>query len=546
MKKNPFLRCLNLIAAVAAPFLLTGCFETKQEFTINPDGSGKVVHECSFQDLQLNGNEPDEDSLKAAVAKVISGSKGVEAWRDVSFKLLDDGRLFFKGTAYFTNLNTLKIPNQTMLEFDWKRTGADGVLSLRTNKSERKDGVRENEPIDLSKLPADERAKRLKVERAKYQQVKPMMTAFMGNMKHEVVFHLPGNVSFSSSFSRQPSGALTAMFDGAKVFAAMDKLVSDDEWVAKNLGSWGSADAPLMDEKANEVIFGGKEPLRATASSGQPLFDYAAEVSVAKKDFPLLWKQLDVGVPPAVVSAPARGGELKGVKVVGVRLISKTGPKNSEFRPFNYDPGYTVVLQVDFPGSILGLTDKSSIEKAIADDGTSLLDDSEWRSGIMFPKMSEDKASLLIEAELKLPAPNVKGLKELSGQLEYQTASSSKEIDLGFPTLKEGAKGTQLGAQIKSIKPGWNNDGSQETELKLNLPKDALKTVSVVANGVKAQLENSGYSGFENSYTFNLRSKMAFPADAKLVVEVYDQIQTFTASFRLENLSLLGTPLSAK
>src|SRR5438445_786747 len=136
MKKIPLPKILTAAACLSAALLLSGCFETKEEFTLNPDGSGKVVHESSFQNMNLSGdNEATEESLKEAIAKVIEGAKGVDAWRDVSYKRLDDGRLYFKGTAYFKKLSDLNIPNQTQLQFDWKTgAGGDGVLTLCTNK----------------------------------------------------------------------------------------------------------------------------------------------------------------------------------------------------------------------------------------------------------------------------------------------------------------------------------------------------------------------------------------------------------------------------
>jgi hypothetical protein len=239
---------------------------------------------------------------------------------------------------------------------------------------------------------------------------------------------------------------------------------------------------------------------------------------------------------------------LKGVKVVGVRLVAdlNSGRKNSDFRPFHQEPGYTLALLVEFPGSILAVTDESAFTAAVADDGSSLLQSSEWKRKINWPKLSEDKASALIEAELKLPAPGVKSLKELSGTLEYQVASATKEVALGFTNLLVGAKGMELGAQIKSIKEGWNKDGSQQMELKLNLKKDSLKAVWLVADGAKTELKQNGYGGGGNTYTFTYEYKGTFPPNGKLVAEVYDQLQTFTTTFKLENLSLLGTPLNAK
>lgn len=205
-----------------------------------------------------------------------------------------------------------------------------------------------------------------------------------------------------------------------------------------------------------------------------------------------------------------------------------------------------MVLRVDFPGSILAVTDETKVTTALADDGSSLLPSSEWDQRIRWPKLSQDRSAALLEMELKLPAVGVKGLKELSGTLEYQVASATKEVDLGFTELKANAKGTELGAQIKSIKEGWNKDGSQQMELKLNLKKDSLKAVWLGADGAKTELKQNGYGGGGNTYTFTYESKTAFPANGKLVAEVYDQMQTFTTTFKLENISLLGTPLNAK
>lgn len=550
VKTTALTRFLTVTAGVCALTLLTGCFETKDEFTLNPDGSGKVIHECSFQEVKLgNDNEPTEDSLKETIGKVITEAKGVEAWRDVSYKRLDDGRLFFKGTAYFTNLNTLDLPNQTMLEFDWKKSGAGAVLTLRTNKSEKKEGFQpEKKAVDWSKLTPEERAKKLKEERAKFQQAKAMMSAFMGSMKHEVVFHLPGKVGESANFTNDASGALRLQFEGAKLLAAMEKLIADDAWATKNFDSLGGQEKPMLDEAVNEMVFGSKASVRAVVGSGQPIFDYATEVAAAKKETIEIRKKLGVGSTVVTVAPPAQGGVLKGVKVVGVRLVSdmSAGKKNSDFRPFNDEPGYTLALRVDFPGSILAVTDESQFTSAIADDGSDLLQSSEWKRKINWPKLSEDKASALIEAQLKLPAPGVKGLKQLSGTLAYQVASATKEVELGFTNLVANARGTELGAQIKSIKEGWQNDGSQQMELKLNLKKDALKAVRLVVDGAKNELKQSGYGGGGNTYTFTYEFKGKIPANGRLVAEVYDQMQTFTTTFQLENISLLGTQLEAK
>ena len=551
MNISAIARTFTAVASIAALVLLTGCFETKDEFTLNPDGSGKVIHESSFQNMNLSGDtDTSEESLKEAIAKVIEGAKGVDAWRDVSYKRLDDGRLYFKGTAYFKNLSKLDLPNQTMLEFDWKPASYDGsgVLTLRTNKGGDSEGEGfkvQKKPVDLSKLSPDERAKKIKEERAKFQQMKPMLAGFMGTMKHEVIFHMPGKPGSHSNFTPDSRGAMHLTFDGAKLLEAMDKLINNDAWVAKNLGTFGAgADKPALDEDVNALMFGSKAPVSVAVSSLEGItFYYDTELAAAKKEFAKIQKQL--GTSPVTVAAPAKGGTLKSLKVVGVRLVSESDKKR-EIRPFNDDAGYTLALLAELPGSVLAITDKSGLDTAIADNGSDLLQESEWKRRFSFPKLSADKAAVLLEAELKAPGAGVKGLKELSGHLQYSVAGGTKEIDLGFTELTAKAKGTELGAQIESIEAGWKKDGSQQMQLKLKIDKDALKAVHLVVGETKTELKQNGYGGGMGSFTFTYESKTAFPAKGRLVAEIYDQLQTFDVPFKLENISLLGAPLNAK
>jgi hypothetical protein len=38
-------------AVLGLGLLAVGCFETKQDYTLNPDGSGKVTYEVAMQDM---------------------------------------------------------------------------------------------------------------------------------------------------------------------------------------------------------------------------------------------------------------------------------------------------------------------------------------------------------------------------------------------------------------------------------------------------------------------------------------------------------------
>lgn len=547
---------ITLSAGLGLLLLAGGCFDTTEDFTLNPDGSGKVVHECTFQSVNLNAGNENQDpgrALTNAVRELLQQVKGVDAWRDVTFKTLDDGRLYFRGTAYFKNLSKLNIPNQTMLEFDWTKT-ADGnaLLTLRTNKTESSEGAAMHQTKAPAKnLSPEELTKRIKQQRAQFQQSKPMMAGILGPMKHSVVWHLPGKISRSSNFAKDNAGNLTLKFEGAKMLEVMDKLVSDDEWCRKHGGTGfdDMQEKPVMDAEINQFIFGENAPVSATvAGAAEPLFDYETEVAAAKTEFAQTQKDLRVSSSgsdgsPTISAPPATGG-LKSVKVVGVRLVTESDQERG-LQPFNENAGYTVSLLAEFPGSVQSVADKTALEVATADDGTSLLPESEWDRQVHFPSLAKDKTAAILEFKLNLPGSGVKGLKELSGHVQYQVASGSKEVDLGLSELKADATGTNLDARIVSIHDGSNSDGSQELVLHLNTHPDGLKSLHLVAGGSKIELHQNGYGGGNDSYDFTYESKQAFPANGRLVAEVYEKMETFEAPFKLENLTLLGAGANA-
>ena len=105
-----------LLAFIA--FSFTGCFESKKEITLNPDGSGRVVFEQktalnppipSFGgESKINKMSPEEAGKKAIIG-ILKNSKGVDVWENVSYEVDDNEKLIFKGTAYVKSFKDLLI-----------------------------------------------------------------------------------------------------------------------------------------------------------------------------------------------------------------------------------------------------------------------------------------------------------------------------------------------------------------------------------------------------------------------------------------------------
>ena len=511
--------------------LLNSCFEVEQEFTLNPDGSGKVVLESAFPNISLNGEtDQSEEALKKAVSEFFKQTKGVEVWRDVTYAWSDDGRIKFKGTAYFSDISKLDFHNQGTMEFDWTAEGDEGALTMAFKKSET---GKKKTPVSKD---AETRKKEMLAERQKFQQSKPMLTGFMTGLKHKAVFNLPGKAGATMNFTEEDGGKLGVEVTGEKLIAAMEKLVSDDEWLMSN--SFDPQEGPSDVESMSEVLFGQKGAVKAVRSGlGEPLFDYDAEVAAAQKDFAETQEEFAVLIAP-----PAAGEAMKSLEIVGVQMSAAVDEKLG-LRPFNSEPGFSFSVLGEFPGSVLGVSE-IMLEKAIADDGSDLLPESDWDRKVSFPRLSDTNTAVIFELKVGMPGPEVKSFSEISGYIQYTVSSGLKEVDLGLTALKAGEIGKEFGAEIVEIKDGWQDDGSKEIEINLDLASDTVTSLVLVDGAKRMELEKRGYSSIGSGpTTFTFESKDGFPEKAKLLVIMHDGVKTFDVPFKLENISLQGKPL---
>lgn len=272
--------------AQMAPFLLTlllaGCFETSQTFILNPDGSGKVVLESRFQTLSLAGERLDETQLKEEVSETMEKSEGVDAWTDVSYHLEPDGRIYFKGTAYFKDINSLNLDKGSNVR--WTKDGSDMILEVIGRNEEEE----ESQPSPPGKLTDAEIQARIKAQRDEWTHSKPLMESMLNTLTLAAVFQLPGRVTAVNNLKKTGDNSVSFLLEGVKMVKAIDSLMADDAWMRKKAlsGAFENPDdGPPMGADVNERTFGQKGEVTARVSGEmKALFDYAAEVEIVKKN----------------------------------------------------------------------------------------------------------------------------------------------------------------------------------------------------------------------------------------------------------------------
>lgn len=304
----------GLAAVLAAAALIVGCIESKQDYSLNPDGSGKVVFEMKIMDMSnmMQAGDPNQappDPMIAAkqqAKRILDESQGVDVWSDVEVGRTDDGRIRFKGTAYFKDLGKLKFQQADLSGMAFKKDPKGGMILEIEDKDDAKPDAK-----DAPKPPAltpEEITTRMQAQRAQFQQAKAMMGVFLAQMKIEIAFRLPGTVAECSNFKKQPDGALTLAFDGPKMLQAIDQCMADDNYVKEIVMKGEGGDAgPKMNDAMCEKLFGTKGPVRARITGDlKPVFAYDAETGAAKAKFPEMIKALGLDKVPA--PAPMMGG----------------------------------------------------------------------------------------------------------------------------------------------------------------------------------------------------------------------------------------------
>jgi tetratricopeptide (TPR) repeat protein len=105
-----FVKRTKYLLFLALPLVfIAGCIDGQAVISINKDGSGKAAYEgifdwpgyCAAMGLDC---KTAEKFFVGELGKMLTG-EGFETWDEVSWKLLNDGRCYFKGTAYFKDIN---------------------------------------------------------------------------------------------------------------------------------------------------------------------------------------------------------------------------------------------------------------------------------------------------------------------------------------------------------------------------------------------------------------------------------------------------------
>lgn len=517
MRKTHFLAVLAM-----ALLCLTGCFEVDQQYTLNPDGSGKVVHRVKKPDVMGQGAA----GLKDLVKSQMTGAKGVDAWSDVSVETTEDGSMVFTGTAYFSNLNELELEDADALRFRWIPAPNGARLELVTSEAQASE----------SELSADEVAKQLEDAKKEWNQTKPMMQGILSSFKWRASFELPGEVVDSSSFETSGGSTVTFNMSGERYFQVIEELMNDEAFLEEQarLGNLGgmSPDEAMPAEFAERLF--GEGGVYAITSNGGAQFDYASAVADAEANLESMMASLPVEAPKEIVP-PAKGGDFRSLKVISTGFVT-----DGELAW--QSEGATLTIAGELPGSVVS-AEEGMLNTAVSDNGTDLLPEEEWDREISVSLDSEDPTKVKFDVSTLLPPAGAKGFREVSGVVYYKNAAGpDEEVEL-FSTLEPGTEGSAYGAVLGDYESGYS-EGSEQVSVDINLPREEISEVVFLdASGKPLDVQNVSTSWSSDSVSLTFSYDGSFPRNGSVLLKVRKDLQTYGVPFRVTNVDLTGRPM---
>lgn len=508
--------------------MLVGCFDTRQEITLNSDGRGKAIIESTFAQTDLLSTTDNtslrDHSANHYVRGLLEESSGIEAWRDVSIRELEDGRISFRGTAYFRDLSLFKsaFSSMTKFKFTKDKNGLTTLILAPDTSNPRSSAAASYDFLTPASIGH---------QRKQFRAAKPLLTAMLSSMKCDTTFRFAGRIQRASNFEQRSPQELRYRFDGERVLDAMERLFNP-AFSNQLFAAVSSTNATPSDFWVNEILHGQRGPIIAVIASGEAMaFDYDAEVAAARESFRPVAKSLGLDETALTVTPPLVDGDPAKAEVTGIDWHFGTLPHS-----------YTLSMRAELPGSVIN-AETVEISRAKTVEGVSLLNTSSQSARFNF--QDNRRSNLTFNVSLRAPSARSQGIAEVSGVLVCRVAENLRTVDLVSGTLRKGSAGTEFETKIEEV--SRLASGGDKIVFQTRLTPEELMSLAVVDDaGFSFSLTRQGMMSIGSVHNFTYSSKRTVPRAGKLVAQIQSGTKSVRVPFSVTNLALSGHSLAGK
>lgn len=515
--------------------VLSGCLDVDNEWTLNPDGSGKVRHRVVHNPSSFLGSAFGGSKTPRAFAReLLEKSEGIEAWSDLSYSKNGEGHLLFEGVAYFKDASAVRLQHEVVKTRFRQEAGQLVVSFAGTDK----------EALDLGPLTGSKggsglgNASTTSGFRMSLRLLRMQLGSMKAFLKGRDRIRLPGAIAPGHAGVLK-EGVLEVRFSFERLTQFLDRVEADPKLLevmrarsrksSSGVDSLDPAKEKEFDGLATTFMVGGAAR-EARSGGGKPVFDYVDEVKAAKERSAKAYDAVGYALP----GRP--GKALRALELGGIEYVHE---ESADSNDFEYQGDFEPHLHFHFGGTLgekplklLG----GRLTRVIATDGTSLLLDAKTRElkGVRRP----GSLDFTFGAIARLTSSCAGGYEEVSGYVEYLLPSGrTEDVDLGLVGYTKGAKGTRYEAEIKDV-------DARSLSLKLSGVDESeiakITLLDAAGQEVPAQEGGSWSSGSEMNLTYRLPRGAAWPARGKVVLTRHRGRTRHRVPFKLTELNAEG------
>lgn len=503
-------------------FLATGCDETAEQYTLNPDGRGKVTIHARFS--------TERNQLRDLPA-LLTQSQGVTAWKDASFALQPDGSVQFAATAYFDDISKVDFKLLGKRYASWsEETGTLVLKPVRAADYVFGEDDEDATPEANAKKPSEQEIQdSIKSIRRLFDRLKPRAVDAVGHRKLTAQFNLPGRVTQATNLRRLGPSQVAISVSGQDAINAFIALMHDEK--TARLAALANAGDQAADQAGdyawNKTMFGTQGPVQVRVTGTKPQFDYAAEVEAARQGQGRMLSAL--GITPANEGAAGRCAAMEWLKVSQISFLPER---------------HQCLWQLEgrFKEPVVAVAE-ARLTQAVSDEGANLAPS---QGGGLTPVDIRQDGYVVSFQPLPLElASGTTGLKRITGKLVWVTGGEPQAVDLGFPSLELGAKSRTFAAKIDLVE---QVTGTNHEQVRIRLAKPPivwkeLHFLDLNGNRIEATWAGEQQPAADNGegwVTYELNGPL--PRSGRIEIVVYKDAKRHEAAFEFSDMSLFGYP----
>ncbi|PKL47265.1 MAG: hypothetical protein CVV39_06030 [Planctomycetes bacterium HGW-Planctomycetes-1] len=285
-----------LLVLLLPLILIGGCIQGQATLSLNPDGSGSVRFEGLYDPYFYPEDSTDiPRTFRIFIQQfkdTLTKSDRIDVWKDVNWRIMDDGRFYFSAEAYFKSLNNADIRLEDMkigIDAFYRREKKEPcLLELKPVIVKPEDTADENQDWFLAR---------------RYEVFCRAEEKILQNLRLHIILNLPSEILSRQGFETIDAQTVQYVIEGRRLMPLFQFINAQEQDAAA--AKWGYDPVKFLNHELLPRWLEDK-PLRVYfAESKKPIFNYARAASAAKKEYKGILERLESAeaIIPAVIQS---------------------------------------------------------------------------------------------------------------------------------------------------------------------------------------------------------------------------------------------------